>query len=186
MQEFIRHLERTVPDKFQIIIRPHPLGRYDYPIASSRKNFSVDTKTPLHSLIVKSEFVVGINSTALLEALCFNKKVYAYGKGLFSSSTAIKKLSINDQFVLEAGTNQESIDALLYNLVFRHQVYSHGKTITLNQVEALSSIIKGSKRENKYGSDLSFICKPYSTIEIYINKAIHWLALTVKYIYSRH
>jgi capsule polysaccharide modification protein KpsS len=120
MAEFIRHLENWVPDTYDVVLRPHPKASYAYEITSTRANFSVDRQTPLHELMNRCDFVIGINSTVLIEALCLHKPAAAFGNGVFSSSTAINSLTIDSPFS-EPRFDITEAYKLLHRLVFKSQ-----------------------------------------------------------------
>ncbi|XQW85887.1 hypothetical protein ACOYR1_03855 [Thalassotalea piscium] len=111
MKLFIAYLEENIPAEFTVILRPHPLGEYAYPITSQQSNFIVDSTTELHQLIAESEYIIGINSTVLLEGLCFRKKIISLGKGIIT--THKKELTLD---------GNHNIDThLLHHLIFSAQ-----------------------------------------------------------------
>lgn len=123
MAEFLRHLDQVVRPDYQVVVRPHPLGNYPYAISSGSENFRIDRHTPLYELIASSEYVIGINSTVLLEALVFDKKVYAFGRGIFDASAAVGSVAPGESLPPLGDGSARSADALLFELVFRRQMH---------------------------------------------------------------
>ena len=74
-----------------IVIRPHPRDRKtnynDIP------GTTVNRAGSFGSLVSKASAVIGVNSTALIEALFFFKPVVALGKGVFSGNQAMVEWS---------------------------------------------------------------------------------------------
>lgn len=120
MIEFIRHLEKWIPSDYDVILRPHPKADYPYEISSASRHFSVDRQTPLYDLIHHCNFVIGINSTVLIEALCLHKPAGAFGGGVFSASTAIASFDVDTPFFEPIFDTREAYK-LLHKLVFRAQ-----------------------------------------------------------------
>jgi hypothetical protein len=113
MKEFINYLEKEIPDDYNVILRPHPLGEYDYPITSSKNNFTVDSGSNLNQLVAESKYIIGINSTVLLEGLCFKKDVIPLGYGILSKKSEIR---------IPTTENKEIFLPLLYSLQYTHQI----------------------------------------------------------------
>jgi len=122
MDTFVGHLSYIFPDD-KIVARPRP-GRPTQ--LSSYPNVVVNNADDLFLQIAGAKFVVGINSTVLLEALLLGKSVAAYGEGLFSGLGVCAEpclgasgTTIEDEL---AKIDTERIDKFLSELVFRHQI----------------------------------------------------------------
>ncbi|MDI4652857.1 MULTISPECIES: hypothetical protein [Pseudoalteromonas] len=150
MREFIEYLELAIPDTYTVIIRPHPLAQYAYSIKSQKPNFFFNTKVELYELIAQSEYIIGINSTVLLEGICFGKKVCALGEGI------IPKRSL-DNFLTK--NENDDLSYLLYNLIFKYQ-----KEIILN-----------FKKKNPVNVSRDIRLKKLNQIKVHIYKNLYKL-----------
>ncbi|WP_448546863.1 capsular polysaccharide export protein, LipB/KpsS family [Thalassotalea fusca] len=149
MREFVSYLENNIPMRYQVVLRPHPKADYSYQFEIQKQNFSVDNTTPLVQLIAKSEFVVGINSTVLLESLVYNKKVVPLGHGI------LKKMSLKvSRGVISEWIARGQVEGLLYELVFNKQM-----PFQLNIIQA--STIQQNKRIqlSKFNSLFIKVCR---------------------------
>lgn len=77
MDEFIQHVETIYPAS-DLVFRPHPKSPRQDPKVGPRSK--VETEGSLYEAAVKSELVVGINSTALIEAAILGVPVLALGE----------------------------------------------------------------------------------------------------------
>ncbi|WP_444884580.1 capsular polysaccharide export protein, LipB/KpsS family [Microbulbifer sp. PSTR4-B] len=97
MKEFLEWAESRIDPSRNIIARQHPLDRKSTKnLLPGNSRIKLDNKTPLHQLIAKSNCVLGINSTVLLESLIYEKPIYAIGDGVFSGSKAIYKINLQE------------------------------------------------------------------------------------------
>ncbi len=86
-RKFVEFVDEIVPDNYTLLIKEHPGQpskkhiRFDSLstrcLNISGLNFSVN------DLISKSEFVVAINTTSIVEAIAMGKKVFSYGDEIF-------------------------------------------------------------------------------------------------------
>ncbi|WP_448546848.1 capsular polysaccharide export protein, LipB/KpsS family [Thalassotalea fusca] len=132
MKSFIAYLENWLPDKnIEVLIRAHPKATYEYEIKSNRNDFRIDSTGELKSKIAEADIVIGINSTVLLQSLAFLKPVFAFGDGVFSSSSAVHKIRMDEPFSIPS-MDVCSIYELLHFLVFQKQIpisNSHGNNV---------------------------------------------------------
>lgn len=122
MNEFVLFLQEWIPDNFSVVVRPHPKTRLNLVEESLPKNFRVDSEAPLFGLILNSSYVIGINSTVLIEALALNKKVIAFGNGIFDTVSSICKMKKLQPFPRDFEVDQDSRYSFLYHLVFEKQI----------------------------------------------------------------
>ncbi len=139
MRTFVSYLERWIPDEFEVIFKIHPKSHYTYLLGSTRANFTFLASGSIGNYLRDSEFVLGINSTVLLEALALGKKVIAFGEGIFSDCKVLTEAKIEDRALDVIGnyTEGKNIDSFLYHLVFERQVSI--EELSLNNVAHLYS-----------------------------------------------
>jgi hypothetical protein len=127
MDDFVARLSKAY-SRTRILARPRP-GRHT--ALSSYPNVVVNSADDLFEQIAGAIFVVGINSTVLLEALLLGKHVVAFGEGLFSGlgvcdeATAVAGRRLAGHVVYSADErhyDKERIDRFLSELVFRRQI----------------------------------------------------------------
>jgi hypothetical protein len=116
MKQFIEFLEEWIPADYKVILRPHPLGNYTYPIESHKPNFKVDSASPINKLIDSSELTLGINSTVLLEALLREKPVLALGSGILGEAPIL-----DGRFEDRPQQSYLGEKSKLYDLIFHKQ-----------------------------------------------------------------
>ncbi|MDI4652868.1 MULTISPECIES: hypothetical protein [Pseudoalteromonas] len=122
MQAFIDFLADWLPDKnVEIIVRPHPKATYNYALKSNRKDFIFDASGDIKSKIAESDIVIGINSTALIQALAFRKPVMAFGESVYSSSDAVHKVAVDPPFCVPQYNEKASLE-LIAELKFNQQI----------------------------------------------------------------
>ena len=124
MEEFIKFLERWIPDECEVTIKLHPKATYPYLPTSRRHRFRVVASGAIEQYIADADTVIGVNSTVLLEAAALGKRVVAFGAGLFSGTNAlIEALPDSDaEHVLREPMNEIALNSFLYHLVFERQV----------------------------------------------------------------
>ncbi|MGI0523050.1 hypothetical protein [Rhizobium giardinii] len=123
--DFIRFLERWLPDGLSATLKLHPKDHSrNYPPIGQRRNFRVIASGSLDSTMVEAEYVIGLNSTVLIEALMLGKHPIAFGQGLFTGSGAIIEANIDARAsdVLPQRISDEARDRFLFELIFRRQV----------------------------------------------------------------
>lgn len=122
MREFIQFIESWVPDDYNIIVKLHPKADYNYLLHSTRQSLSFVESMDVSDLIASSEYVVGINSTVLLEGMLAYKKVIAFGQGVYSGKGVIIEADKSADFPREHNPDYDRINDYLYDLVFRRQI----------------------------------------------------------------
>ncbi len=78
-QELVTFVEGCFPD-WKIIFKNHPNWPAEYRISKRNLLLPVDNRD-LRTLLIKSSYVVSVNSTVLLEALMYGKKCASLGEG---------------------------------------------------------------------------------------------------------
>ncbi len=122
MLDFLNFLDGWLPTELTVYVRNHPLSANNEVLSQMPSRFLLSGDSTLYDAIEKAEYVVGINSTVLLESLALGKKVYAFGKGVFSSSDAIFTNSELTREFRYYKNNEVERQAFLYDLVFNRQV----------------------------------------------------------------
>lgn len=123
--DFVAFLADWIPREHLITAKLHPKERVrSPPIHSTRRNLRVLKSGSLDWMLLSSEIVVGINSTALLEAAMLDKKIMSFGRGLLSGTGALHEVDRSTRFkdVLETQLDAHRRDAFLFELLFRRQV----------------------------------------------------------------
>lgn len=118
-QEFITMLEEWIPAGYKVVIRPHPLSVLPVP-TWKRSDFVLDRYQELYRTLGKARFVVGINSTVLVEALACGAGVMAFGRGVFSSLSGVHVTE--EDFFEDVAGRVVSYERFLYELIFNKQV----------------------------------------------------------------
>ncbi|WP_051294992.1 hypothetical protein [Maridesulfovibrio bastinii] len=122
MREFINFLEKWIPEGYEVILKIHPKALYTYPLTTSRPDFHLCGDGNIYDYIARAEYVIGINSTVLLESVVLGKKVLAFGGGVYSGNGVIHEADPLSPFLDNFKADQASIDAFIYELVFNRQV----------------------------------------------------------------
>lgn len=118
-QEFINFLEKWLPIDYKVIIRLHPLAT-KREIKWNRKDFVLDTNKDIRESLLKAKYVVGINSTSLIEAMAYGCDVMAFGQGVFSSVDGLT-VTPGTSFAT-AQKNKPQFDTFLYELLVNKQI----------------------------------------------------------------
>ena len=139
MQHLIDFVEKTIPGR--LVFKRHPRDKLSYTVSGA--NSMLLTSGDLGQVLAGAQQVIGINSTVLLEALDFGLKVAALGVSLFTGHevmlechTDIKRLAQFETWV----PNQARIDALLYELRFRRQVWLPNPQQSLSENRILQEL----------------------------------------------
>jgi len=130
MKKFITYVIKLVPKKFKILFKNHPHNRR--PALIPKGPNIVDITKEQYSkkeLITKSLFVLGINSTLLLESLYLGKKVVSFGLDVFSNKELVvdgygKKFP---EILKEKPKNLDKVDKLLNELMTRQIYYMNDR-----------------------------------------------------------
>lgn len=122
MLEFIAFLEKWIPENYEVILKIHPKALYSYPLSSSRPNFRFCGDGNIYDYISRADYVIGINSTVLLESVILKKKVIAFGGGIYSGNNVMYEPTLSSTFPKKLKINQEKIDAFLYEIFFNRQI----------------------------------------------------------------
>ena len=124
MNAFVAHVSTLFHDEY-LLVRRHP-RRKDTNI-SKYPNVEINNDAHLHTQISRSKFVVGINSTVLLESLVFGKKVVSYGNYLATGTGAF--IDVNVKTPVEEIKHRlkhfkfNVADKVLSELIFRRSMH---------------------------------------------------------------
>ena len=183
MAEFLQHLAAAVRPDYDVIVRPHPMASYPYDIDCGRANFRVDRHSPLYELIAASEYVIGINSTVLLEALAFEKKVFAFGRGIFCGSNAVGRASLDEALPPKRLSDTAEAEALLFELVFRVQIPFSCQFIPLLQQDHVADL--GALESEKISQWLADLPAQHSRLTACWSRGMYQLLAWMKRIKVR-
>ncbi|MCO1333548.1 hypothetical protein MO867_04260 [Microbulbifer sp. OS29] len=135
MNDFLKWVEPRVDPNINIIARQHPLDRRSlHNFLPRNSRVKLDNETPLHQLISKSNCILGINSTVLLETLIYEKPVYAVGDGVFSGSDAIIKLGLEEMIPTHHKFSIGKQEELLYTLLCKQEDLDLSTTTVYNNL----------------------------------------------------
>lgn len=81
MHSVVGFVKRHLPG-IPIVIKKHPAELYEYKFPGC---IEVEKEVPFHNLIPNARFVIGINSTTLIESLVFEKPVMCLGSNVASN-----------------------------------------------------------------------------------------------------
>lgn len=123
MDAFVTALADRFPNE-TFVVRPHP-NFSDVPL-TAHPNVHVRRDRSIHPWLQHADAVVGINSTALLEALVYAKPTHAVGTGLSTNldvlfdATSVDTLEIRREISIE---RMDRVHRLLSELVFVRQAW---------------------------------------------------------------
>ncbi|WP_444921874.1 hypothetical protein ACJJID_05820 [Microbulbifer sp. CnH-101-G] len=139
MKSFLEWAESHVDSNIDVIARQHPLDhRATANLLPRNSRIKLDNKTPLHQLIAKSNCIIGINSTVLLESLIYEKPIYAIGHGVFSGSDAIYKMNLQEIVPTHHEHSIEKQEELLQLLLNKQNKLSISKNFYLKSLISLT------------------------------------------------
>ncbi len=124
MDAFVTALAERFPNE-TFVVRPHP-NFSDVPLTAHPK-VQVRRDRSIHPWLQHADAVVGINSTALLEALVYAKPTHAVGVGLSTNldvlfdAASVDALDIHREISIE---RMDRIHRLLSELVFVRQAWT--------------------------------------------------------------
>lgn len=83
-QDLVAHVRKSIPPHIKLYVRKHPrdVNEYQY---EELINCEADSSESLAASFIKVDAVIGVNSTALLEALAAPVEIYHLGHGLLSN-----------------------------------------------------------------------------------------------------
>ncbi|WP_444900544.1 hypothetical protein ACJJIX_19720 [Microbulbifer sp. VAAC004] len=165
MKSFLEWAESHVNSSVNIIVRQHPLDRSpSLNLLPKSSRMTIDNKTPLHQLISKSNCVLGINSTVLLESLIYEKPVYAVGDGVFSGSEAIIKVELEKMIPNHHTYSIKRQEELL------HLLLSKQKELVSHQITLANKLISLSKNRRISGYSLFSII--LATLKVWLRSKL--------------
>jgi len=150
MDAFVSALATRFPDK-HFVVRPHP--HFSDVWLTPHANVSVRRDLSIHPWLQHASAVVGINSTALLEALCAGKPTHSVGVGISTGLDVMYEFDGADSMTLHDDIDEDRAERtrrFLSELIFTRQT----QTADLANPDMLPSI---------YG--LSDLFEPQSTTE---------------------
>lgn len=121
MDAFVTALAKRFPNE-QFVVRPHPHFR-DVKL-TPRANVHVTSEGSLHAWISHAEAVVGINSTALLESLAWDRPTHSVGAGIATGLNAIHDFNSVDDLTIHREITHDRRDRIrrfLSELIFVRQ-----------------------------------------------------------------
>lgn len=99
-RQFLEHLDRVIPKEYDVLVKSHPMtepyNRLDILSISDRFVDITDKGYSVASIMRNMEALASISSTAILEALMFDKPVFAYGPDIFSNKGIVFE-NVNSQ-----------------------------------------------------------------------------------------
>ncbi|WP_377806280.1 hypothetical protein [Azospirillum sp. A29] len=125
MRDFVIRISQSLPNKI-LLIRPHP-NQMDVELGDLPDNCIVTNAGSLYYWLRKSEAVIGINSTVLIEACAMYKPVCGFGdgigrrKGIFITEGDDVPSDLS-AIIQNTEINVEAINGFLEELVFRRQI----------------------------------------------------------------
>ena len=96
MEHFIQFLSGWLPPHSRVIVRAHPksnLRKFSLP-----SGYEWSSENNLFEDIRRAKFVVGINSTVLLQSLVLGKAVVAFGNGIWGANPALGYADLNSKY----------------------------------------------------------------------------------------
>ncbi|WP_444897719.1 hypothetical protein ACJJI5_15395 [Microbulbifer sp. EKSA008] len=164
MKDFLLWAESHTDPSTNIITRQHPLDRSpSYNLLPQNSRIKIDNETPLHQLISKSNCILGINSTVLLESLIYEKPIYAAGDGVFSSSDAIIRVNLEDIIPTRHKYSVERQEELLHLLL-------HKQKDLISSTASFSNIRSALKNQRYSGYSLSAII--FATLKVWAKRKL--------------
>lgn len=150
MDEFVTALATRFPNE-TFVIRPHP-NFSDVPLAP-HANVVVRRDKSIHPWLQHADAVVGINSTALLEALVYGVPTHAVGTGLASGLDVLYEATDVDSLEIRRDIptdRAERIRRLLSELVFVRQAWMKDLHYLdrLPQIYGLGDLLRRSTTPN--------------------------------------
>jgi capsule polysaccharide modification protein KpsS len=125
-REFLDEIAKVVPKGVKILVKNHPANKKPTKVPAgmvdiSKANFS---KCELYQRMLA---MVAINSTSVLEAMCFGRHVFTYGQDIFSGK-ALAHESVRDKDVFAATLATEPLlenQKRFIGYLFQRQFYRH-------------------------------------------------------------
>lgn len=124
MQGFITFLESWIPEGYNVILKGHPKAKYPYVLHTNRRDFLVIFSGNIDNYIADADYIIGINSTVLLEGAVLGKKVISFGKGLFTGTSIFSEATLDScaEQILSEDINKSARDSFFYHLLFERQI----------------------------------------------------------------
>jgi hypothetical protein len=98
-EEFLAFIESIVPKEMTIVAQDHPFARRKTNMSSRIVNIT-GKGINMYEVYSNMKAMVCINSTAVLESMLYNKKLFTYGKDLFcNKSLTYEGVETMDHFV---------------------------------------------------------------------------------------
>ena len=89
-QEFLKFIDNIVPEGITLLVKHHPLNKNKCKIQGYKNIVDItDTNLNKLQLLEKMKGMICVNSTSVLEALCFNKPIFVYGKDIYLNKNIV-------------------------------------------------------------------------------------------------
>lgn len=119
VKDFVSYMIDTTPNDINLVFRNHPLNKNKCPIPKKTNVYdATGKKLSKKSLIEKSLFVAGINTTFLIESMFLNHRTVTYGLDVFSNKDIIIEgynKSVNDimNYTINTETKNKFLEVLM-------------------------------------------------------------------------
>jgi len=128
-EDFLDFIHEIVPKDMKVLVKRHPFGprshHRDYHFAKYGRFIDIsDSKLNKAKLYSRMAAMIVLNSTSVLEAILFGKKVFAYGEDLFLNKGVIHfRVETAEEFAksLNSPQSQELSEAFI-SLLLERQV----------------------------------------------------------------
>jgi acetyltransferase-like isoleucine patch superfamily enzyme len=165
MKAFVEFLDDWIPADYQIVVKLHPKAEYSYLFPAGRGRMRFVDSGDVADHLASAEYVVGINSTVLLEGLVAKKKVIAFGRGIYSSQGVLLEPEVSEKFPEQYAIQEKVVEDFLYYLIFRRQIpleslragdgrylFNREPFSSLHEVDTLDIDIREGKKMIKVGN----------------------------------
>jgi hypothetical protein len=124
-EDFISHICDVIPSNFNILVKNHPLNKKPTQLRNFKRVIDISKsnidKSDIYS---RMSAMFCINSTSILEALAYGKKVFAYGDDIFQNKGIVhSKIESSSHIALELNNDHDPTNGLKFvSLLFNRQV----------------------------------------------------------------
>ncbi|MDI9855074.1 glycosyltransferase [Comamonas sp. 17RB] len=148
-QDFIKHIRTSLSEEIKIVIRKHPMDASEYSLDKMRNIYFSDEENFSDDLS-KSDSLIAVNSTVVLEALDYDVNIYTFGFGVFSG----KNITIDCH---KGNLSELWLDAISFDVTRRKKFIQYLNSRQLNVVEFFEKGFSKEFSEALYPIFLSII-----------------------------